>query len=670
MVKMHGGTFLAAALVAVAALLSQPAAPAQSPVAPLKVSENGRFLVHADGRPFFYLADTAWELFHRLNREEADLYLRNRSEKGFTVCQAVVIAEFDGLEIPNAYGEVPFTDMDPARPNEAYFAHVDWIVNRAAQYGLFTGMLPTWGSWLGGVDKDRPNGNFFNESNVREYGRFLGNRYAGRPVIWVLGGDRVADTTAALWEQMARGIREGGGADQLVTYHPRGGHRSSKWFHDAPWMDFHMAQTGHSHESVNYPVIEKDYALPNPKPCMDGEPSYEYPPDAMPARRPVGGLQVRRNAYWAVFAGAHGHTYGAHPIWQMYDQGRHPKWDVVTPWHQALDLPGASHLVHLKRLLLARPYVSRIPDQSLLLSPQPGGTGQIQVTRDGTPGGSDASYILAYLPQGRQVELDTSRIPGGVLRVWWMNPRTGEGVGVADRPNAPRMVFTAPTETPGEDWVLVVDDAAKNYPVAEELTDPAFFPVTEDPALPRVLLIGDSISIGYTVPVRELLRGKANVLRIPVNGGPTPKGLAMLGEWLGGGKWDVVHFNWGLHDIKRVRGGKTDLRADWQVDPETYRANLETLAGMLKDSGARLIWAATTPVPEGAAGRVKGDEVRANAIAAGVMEKLGITVNDLHGHVLPVLGENQRPANVHFTAAGSAFLAEKVAAAILDVLAE
>ena len=123
-------------------LLAQ-AAGAQAAFSPLKVSDNERFLVHEDGSPFFYLGDTAWELFHRLNREEADRYLRNRSEKGFTVIQCVVIAELDGLGTPNAYGEVPFIDMDPSRPNEAYFAHVDWIVNRAESYGLFVGMLPT-----------------------------------------------------------------------------------------------------------------------------------------------------------------------------------------------------------------------------------------------------------------------------------------------------------------------------------------------------------------------------------------------------------------------------------------------------------------------------------------------------------------------------------------------
>src|SRR5690606_23362934 len=101
----------------------------------LLVSEDGRFLVHENGRPFFYLADTAWELFHRLDREEADLYLTNRAEKGFTVIQAVVLAELDGLRVPIPYGDLPLIDDDPARPNPAYFEHVDWIVDRAGELG-------------------------------------------------------------------------------------------------------------------------------------------------------------------------------------------------------------------------------------------------------------------------------------------------------------------------------------------------------------------------------------------------------------------------------------------------------------------------------------------------------------------------------------------------------
>ena len=154
----------------------------------LKVTENRRYLQYENGKPFFYLGDTAWELFHRLNREEAALYLTNRAQKGFTVIQAVVLAQLGGLTVPNSYGDLPLANGDPAKPNEAYFRHVDFIVNKAEELGLFVGMLPTWGShWALRTVGDKAA---FNPTNAREYGRFLGARYKGKPIIWILGGDR------------------------------------------------------------------------------------------------------------------------------------------------------------------------------------------------------------------------------------------------------------------------------------------------------------------------------------------------------------------------------------------------------------------------------------------------------------------------------------------------
>jgi lysophospholipase L1-like esterase len=194
--------------------------------------------------------------------------------------------------------------------------------------------------------------------------------------------------------------------------------------------------------------------------------------------------------------------------------------------------------------------------------------------------------------------------------------------------------------------------------------DPALAPIKDDPALPRVLLIGDSISIGYTLEVRRLLAGKANVHRIPANGGPTTTGLARLQEWLGTGKWDVIHFNWGLHDLKIMQG---ETR---QVPLDAYERNLRELVGRLKATGARLIWAATTPVPEGKVSprRDPADVPRYNAAALKVMAEHGVTVNDLYTLILPDLGRLQRPVNVHFTAAGSEALARRVAAVIEEAL--
>jgi acyl-CoA thioesterase-1 len=204
----------------------------------------------------------------------------------------------------------------------------------------------------------------------------------------------------------------------------------------------------------------------------------------------------------------------------------------------------------------------------------------------------------------------------------------------------------------------------------ETKADPAFAFVEENPALPRVLLIGDSISVGYTPGVRKAIEGKANVLRIPVNGGPTSRGIEFLDDWLGAGKWDAIHFNWGLHDIKRMKDGKMDIAAEWQVSKKQYRKNLDTLVRKLKATGARLIWASTTPVPEGANGRIKGDELIVNRIAEKVMKKNGVAINDLYATTLPNVDRYQRPRDVHFTDEGSVFLAQRVAAEIEKALAK
>lgn len=189
-----------------------------------------------------------------------------------------------------------------------------------------------------------------------------------------------------------------------------------------------------------------------------------------------------------------------------------------------------------------------------------------------------------------------------------------------------------------------------------------FAPVVDEPSLPRVLLIGDSISIGYTQPVRALLRGVANVHRVPENGGPTSRGLQQLDEWLGPGRWDVIHFNFGLHDIKLDEAGRP------LTSPADYERNLRELVRRLRATGARLVFATTTPVPArlsgGSVRRRAADVPPLNAIALRVMTELGVPVNDLYGLIAPRCAEFQKPENVHFTEEGSCALAEPVAAAI------
>jgi acyl-CoA thioesterase-1 len=203
---------------------------------------------------------------------------------------------------------------------------------------------------------------------------------------------------------------------------------------------------------------------------------------------------------------------------------------------------------------------------------------------------------------------------------------------------------------------------------ADDLRHPAYFQVIDRPGFPSVLLIGDSISIGYTITVREILDGKANVHRIPENGRDTENGLNRIDAWLGNQSWDLIHFNFGLHDIKRVRDGKMDVSGIRVLSASDYERNLTRILDHLKPTGARLIFATTTPVPDGADGRLPGDEIECNAIAGSIMAQAGVSINDLHAFVTPHLTQVQTPRNVHFTETGSQLLGEEVARVILAAL--
>jgi hypothetical protein len=429
---------------------------------PLKVSENQRYLIHEDGTPFFYQGDTAWELFHRLNREEAAQYLENRRAKGFSVIQAVALAELDGLNTPNAYGDRPLIDNDPDQPNEAYFRHVDFIVEKAREKGMYIGLLPTWGDkvrleW--GVGPVIFTGE--NIASARSYGHFLGKRYKDQPnIIWILMGDRKADGQEAIWEAMAAGLQEGDGGSHLITCHPQGGLSSSKWFHKKDWLDFNMLQSSHGAlDMPNYRAVGADYALTPVKPCMDGEPRYEdHPVNWKPELGWFDDFDVRQAAYWGLFAGGFGHTYGCHDIWQMRTPKHTPISSARTNWQDALDFPGAWDMLHVRNLMLSRPMLSRIPDQLLIASGQAEGARHLQATR-----GEDYAFIST--PYGTAFAVRAGFLSGEKLVAWWFDPRSGEAEPIGDFANKGTLSFDPPGEAKrGNDWVLVLDDAARRYP--------------------------------------------------------------------------------------------------------------------------------------------------------------------------------------------------------------
>jgi hypothetical protein len=440
----------------------------------LKVSDNKRFLVTADGRPFFWLGDTAWELFHRLNREEALRYLRNRAERRFTVIQAVALAELDGLNTPNAYGQRPLLNNDPATPdvkdgpNNDYWDFVDYVVNEAGALGIYIGLLPTWGDKWNIRRGAGPE--VFTPDNAEAYGAWLGRRYSNAPnIVWILGGDRPIETDGhkAIIRAMARGLRAGDAGVHLITLHPTGGQSSSVAFHDDEWLDFNMRQNGHVPEFTGrYDQTRGDYSRTPTKPVVDGEPLYEDHPvsfNAVALGHSIAS-DVRRPLYWDLFAGAFGHTYGHHSVWQMWAPGRAGVNNPLMPWYEAINQPGAAQMQHARALLESRPFLSRIPDDDVIVTgPVPtnmpgAGRYHFSATRD-----ASGSYAMVYAPVGRPFAVRMTKITGPKVAAWWFDPRTGKATSIGTFSKEGERTFTPPEAGEMTDWVLVLDDASKGY---------------------------------------------------------------------------------------------------------------------------------------------------------------------------------------------------------------
>ncbi|WPP49083.1 glycoside hydrolase family 140 protein [Catalinimonas niigatensis] len=432
----------------------------------LTVSDNGRYLMYEDGRPFFYMGDTAWELFHRLDREEADQYLENRAAKGFTVIQAVVLAQLGGLNVPNAYGAKPLKNNDPAQPNEAYFEHVDHIVSKAASLGMFVGMLPSWG------DKWKQNeggeSGIFTVKNARQYGEYLGERYKDQPVIWILGGDQniKTDEEAAIIEAMALGLREGDNGAHLITYHPRGPGMSSDFFHEVDWLDFNMFQSSHgARDHDNGLFTRHDYQLKPAKPTLDGEPRYEnimvgFYNQNDPKHLRFDDYDARQAAYFSLLEGACGHTYGHNSIWQMWAPGRDPVIGANVPWYDAMDHAGSFQMKHVRHLFESRPFTLLAPDSAFVLDGPETGGAKIKALV-----ASDSSFAFVYSPRGEHFTVDLSQIQSRSVRAAWYDPRYGITDFIHTGDNTGMQTFTPPSRGRGQDWILILDDATRNFPV-------------------------------------------------------------------------------------------------------------------------------------------------------------------------------------------------------------
>lgn len=390
----------------------------------LQVSENKRYLTTADGQPYFLIGDTAWELFHRLTRSEAEQYLSTRAAQGYNMIQAVILAEFDGLCTPNANGDCPlFPDADGnydvSRINEAYFAHVDAVIAMAEQHGLYVGLLPTWGDkWnrMWGIGPE-----IFDPDHAYQYGLWLGQRYAScSNILWVLGGDRplTEEHHFAVIDAMARGLSDGDGGKFLKTLHPSGASSSSAYVHERPWLDFNMMQSGHGKPSPNcFDMLLSDYGRMPTKPVMDGEPCYEdHPINFDAANGYYDDCDVRLAAYRNLLCGACGNTYGHHSIWSFKREDERCAY-FPNAWQTALHRPGAEQIRILSAFLSDHPWYEWKPMPDLVIdNPHNASFTAAAVTEN-------AAYL--YLPAGVGVRLDLSRLPFVPVHAKLFSPADG-----------------------------------------------------------------------------------------------------------------------------------------------------------------------------------------------------------------------------------------------------
>lgn len=458
--------------------------PAKPPLSRLRVSANRRFLETVEGKPFFWLGDTAWSLIQRASREDRIdqpsvlRYFANRAAKGFNVIQCRVAGDAASEDV---YGRPAFLGRDFARPrilpgpDDDYWDTVDWFVAQAREHGIYLALLPIWAASVPNTDKlaeDPPT--------AYRYGHFLGRRYASQPhILWVLGGDAPKDRdvdnpkrmalTRAMAEGIADGVNGAGGFDgkadystSLMTYHPRGGGQSSsRLLHNEEWLDFNMIQTTSRRHFTNYEIVSQDYAKAPAKPTLDAEVAYEYSlplQQREPQDRRVSAWDVRKAAYWNVLSGAFGHTYGHRSYISWSRHSEQLRWGNDIPWHQSLDAPGSFHVSYLKKLMESRPFLTRIPDQAVIARSPGDGMERAAATRD-----SAGSYAMVYLPTGNPAIVRTGMLQGKEITAWWFNPREGSTRRIGRFPAGGVLEFVPPLRGEDNDWVLVIDSAAAGY---------------------------------------------------------------------------------------------------------------------------------------------------------------------------------------------------------------
>lgn len=426
----------------------------------LRVSDNKKYLQNG-ATPFFWLADTAWLLFQQCDIKESYEYLKNRKEKGYSVIQCVFLHS-----MPEDRGSSSLAAVEKDIRNPKYWEHCDEVIRMAADLGLYMGILPAWGSNV-------KNG-LLKEDNIEEYGVFLGERYQDyENIIWIIGGDVRGSDGFSVFRKLGNTLKEYN-PDRLMGYHPFGRTSSSLWFHEEPWLDFNMFQSGHRrydqsslgqwddnagkeeyYGEDNWRYVVRDHSYEVRKPTVDGEPSYEWIPQGLhdPKEPYWQACDVRRYAYWSVFQGAMGHTYGHNAIMQFYhDLNKPGSYGVKENWKEAMHHEGAGQMKHLKDLMESVDYIKGEPREDLLLSGQKEKYDRIAIF-------AGEEFIFCYDYNGREFTLDLRPYQGKKLGAYWYDPVSGIFSFFLDASGKEELAVLPPKRFEGHnDWVLVIYD--------------------------------------------------------------------------------------------------------------------------------------------------------------------------------------------------------------------
>lgn len=433
----------------------------------LEVSQNKRYFQTSDGNPFFWLGDTGWLLFIKCNREETIHYLDTRQKQGFNVVQVMVL---HSLGAKNVYGASALKNNNAGTPNVTpgndpnnkdqydYWDHMDFVIDEAEKRGIYIALVAVWG---GNVKSGHVS-----VAQATAYAKFLAQRFGKHNnIIWVDGGDIPGNEGMAVWKAIGNTIKKYD-ANHLETFHPRGRYISSDWFHNEKWLDFNMFQSGHRTYAQdtsmkekyrfgedNWKYVNVAYNLKPTKPVLDGEPSYENIPhglhDSLQARWSP--AEVRRYAYWSVFAGAAGFTYGENAIMQFHTMGKvGGAYGVTGSWKETINAPGAQQMHFLKDLVLSKSYFDRKPAQEIIVD-----NGKRYNNILATKGND---YAMAYTYTGRTFKVNTAKLGFEVGKASWFHPTDGATTPI-DLTNTKGIVSFDPPGEPkeGNDWVLVLE---------------------------------------------------------------------------------------------------------------------------------------------------------------------------------------------------------------------